>query len=245
MPSGTPSAAAGCLGPVVCCFCFLHLVVRAEAEYNCTIDTSAIEPLMLPQLQATPELNPLLGPVPSSGDKSGQHRVSWEILFSPPSYACASPAMSQSAWADRLRSPATFPRLRNLFIVSRSFPWVIHAHADDPNIGITCRDVLDEIHNYLYVLVWQEEVDGVPASELESFVAAYEANRSRADHRGEPALSLTKRSKAMRRVDWLVRNTFFGGLDRDDKYIAERFSAAMPAGSAFVLRSQDAAITLD
>ncbi|KII89998.1 hypothetical protein PLICRDRAFT_573793 [Plicaturopsis crispa FD-325 SS-3] len=141
--------------------------------------TNAIEPLMLPQLQATPELNPLLGPVPSLGDKSGQHcdksgqhrdnsgqhrdksgqhRVSWEILFSP-SYACASPAMSKSAWADHLRSPATFPRLRNnLFIVSRSFPWVINAHAEDPHIGITCGDVLDEIYEYLYVLVRQEEV---------------------------------------------------------------------------------------
>lgn len=198
---------------------------------------------MLPQLQATPELNPLLGPVPSPGDKSGQHCVSWEILFPPSSYACASPAMSKSAWADHLRSPATFPRLRKLFIVSRSFPWVIIAHAEDPNIGITCGDVLDEIYEYLFDLVLQEEVDAVPASDLETFVAAYEANRSRADRRGEPALSLTKRTKAMRQVDWLARNTFFGGLARDDAYIAERFNTAMPA--AFILRVQDTAMTVN
>ncbi|KII89368.1 hypothetical protein PLICRDRAFT_175558 [Plicaturopsis crispa FD-325 SS-3] len=193
--------------------------------------------LLLPHVDACPELNPLL--CPPLLDKTFSHRVNWEMLF-PSSYARCSHTVSEKTWSEHLHSPATFPRLRKIFIVSRSFPWIIHINPEDFNVGITCGDVLDEIYSYLYVRVVREEIRVLPPSDLNAFDAAYHHNRTRRDEHGEPTVSLMRHSAAMRRLDWLSHKTFFGGLSRDDAYIAERFSVAMPG--AFVLHSQDTAI---
>ncbi|KII89396.1 hypothetical protein PLICRDRAFT_41042 [Plicaturopsis crispa FD-325 SS-3] len=191
-----------------------------------------LNPLHLPRLQALPELNPLL----RSLHADGEVRIKWNMLY-PSSYATCSPAMSDDEWSQHLHSPATFPRLRRLCIVSKSLPWIIHAHAEDGFVGVTCGDVIDEIHFYLSRFVIQEEVDELSPSHKAAFIAAYRANRSIKDEHGQPAASLNRNADAMRRLDWLARRVSFGGLDRDDDYLAARFAVAVPA--TFVLCSHE------
>ncbi|KII89381.1 hypothetical protein PLICRDRAFT_110081 [Plicaturopsis crispa FD-325 SS-3] len=200
-------------------------------------DGPVLQPLLLPHVEACLELNPLLSP--PSPDETPQHRVNWEMLF-PSSYARCSHTVSEETWSEHLYSPATFPRLRTIFIISRSFPWIIDVNPEDVNIGVTCGDVLDEIYSYLHVKVVREEIRALPSSDLSAFNAAYQKNRARRDEHGEPAISLLRRSAAMRRLDWLSRKTFFGGLDRDDAYISERFGVAFPA--TFVLHPRETAV---
>ncbi|KII89382.1 hypothetical protein PLICRDRAFT_698433 [Plicaturopsis crispa FD-325 SS-3] len=201
-----------------------------------------LTPWTLPLVDARPVLNPLLCP-PSVDDTSPSHRVKWNMIYLP-SYARCSRDVSEEAWSDLLHSPATFPRLRKMFLTSKSFPWTIHVNAEDTKAGVTCGDVLDEIFSYLYDAVLDEELAELSPSEVDTFKAAYRTNRSQRDEHGEPASTLLEYSDEMRRVDWFARNTIFGGLEPDDAYVKERFDSAMPA--TFVLLSQDAdAVPID
>ncbi|KII89369.1 hypothetical protein PLICRDRAFT_53807 [Plicaturopsis crispa FD-325 SS-3] len=192
-----------------------------------------LQPMMLPHIEACLELNPLLIP-PSSSQQ--QHCVQWEIVFRP-SYARCSHKVSDKTWSEYLRAPATSPRLRKIFVISKSFPWFINVSPGNVDIGVTCGDVLDAIYTYLYLSVREKDIRDLPSTDLEAFHAAYVRNRSRKDAHGEPAASLLHRSATMRRVDWLARKTFFGGLSRDNAYVAHRFGTDLPA--TFILHSQE------
>ncbi|KII89367.1 hypothetical protein PLICRDRAFT_605524 [Plicaturopsis crispa FD-325 SS-3] len=196
-----------------------------------------LKPILLHHVDTSLDLNPLL--CPPSGEAQQQNRIDWEIVF-PSSYARCSHEVSAKAWSEYLRSPATFPRTRKIYIVCRSLPWVIQVNPEDASIGITCGDVLDEIYSDLYIPVLEGEVQALSPLEITACTVAYRANRTRKDAHGEPASSLLKHSPAMRRLDWLARNIYFGGLARDDAYIVQRFGIDMPA--AFVLHSHETAI---
>jgi hypothetical protein len=48
--------------------------------------------------------------------------------------------------SDSLHSPATYPSVTSLFIISRAFMWDIRITADNAAIGVTCNDVINGIY---------------------------------------------------------------------------------------------------
>ncbi|KII89362.1 hypothetical protein PLICRDRAFT_175555 [Plicaturopsis crispa FD-325 SS-3] len=196
-----------------------------------------LQPTILPHVDTCLELNPLLR-LPSLNESPNQHRINWEMVF-PSTYARCSHAVSETTWSEYLHSPATSPRLRKIYILSKSFPWLIFANPEDANVGVTCGDIIDAIYSYLLLVVRQNEIRYLASSELDASKAAYVHHRTRKDAHGEPAASLMRLSAAMRRIDWLASKSFFRGLDRDDAYVAHRFGTDLPA--AFILHSQELA----
>ncbi|KII89357.1 hypothetical protein PLICRDRAFT_109167, partial [Plicaturopsis crispa FD-325 SS-3] len=198
----------------------------------------ALHPLLLPHVQALPEINPILRSLQPNDDPS-RHHIKWDILFTS-SHAGCSHDVSVHEWIQYLFSPATFPRLREITLVSRSLPWTIHVSAKNVRAGVTCGDVLHQIYAALHKFAVHEDKQKISPADYEGVVSAAQANRRRKNDSGEFLIPYER--AAMRRVDWLGRATIFAGLDRDEVHVADRFGAAMPA--VFILQFQETAIAV-
>ena len=91
---------------------------------------------------AHPKLNPLIQPL---ADDSDRPYIQWNMLF-PTSDCRRSVDPAHVSWSSGRGDPATFPRVTNLRLVSDTYPWMIDVHARDPDIGVTCGEVDDFIH---------------------------------------------------------------------------------------------------
>jgi hypothetical protein len=171
-------------------------------------------------------MNPmLLFPPP---EKKNSTAMIWNMLY-PGSYARLPNDPSGESWFEKRIEPATFPRMSSIRIISRVFPWTIEVNAEANGIAVTCRDVVDQLHKYLCVLLGPIEMDDVTPEHRKAMSAAFRANRSQ-----DIPAEVFRDSIGMRRIDWLCKNTMFEGLEEDKVYIEERLLVFVPG--TFVLR---------
>ena len=98
-------------------------------------------------VRAQIELNPLLSPPPDN--LTDRSYLKWNMLW-PTGQCQRSSDPGVRSWSEGRNSPATWPRLRAMHLISRTFPWTITIEASDPEEGVTCGDVMEEIHVFMY-----------------------------------------------------------------------------------------------
>ena len=128
-------------------------------------------------------------------------------------------------WSTGRASPATHPRLTEVKIISRTFPWVIAVHAADPNIGVTCGEIINKLGAFLHSELSEEDAELDSGSHKVERDQAYRHNRSTAI--GVPGGRL---GDELLRLDWLCKDTMFGGLEVDNLHAREFFGGAPPPG---------------
>lgn len=136
-----------------------HSFPERPTEESIRIDNWAVgshyapvlTPFQVAILDATLVVNPLLSPRevnPPSDDVF----LEYNVLF-PVGMARRSIDPSNRSWSVGRNSPATSPRISQLRIVSREFPWVLEIEATRPQHGVTCLDVLEGIYEQLQDMV--------------------------------------------------------------------------------------------
>lgn len=161
-----------------------------------------------------PKINPLLAAPPEDPSKCGF--LEWNMLF-PSSYVHRSNDREEMSWMDGRHSPATFPRVKTLRIISRQFTWFIDVKGRDPETGVTCGDVIDTLAKFFYQQAPQAEFEACSKPEQNRISAAYHNNRSRS--RDVPGGTL---GQGLRRCDFLGDRTMFGGIMADRDYVRQR-----------------------
>jgi hypothetical protein len=191
------------------------------------VDGPVLEPFIVRTVRARLELNPLLqGPPDNHDPDKDPPYLKWCMLF-PESFCQRSSDPQHRSWMAGRDEPATFPRVTTLRIVSPTFPWTIEIHAEDLSVGVTCGDVIQQVDKFLHELVRKEEYAHAGKQRSKQMNEAYHFNRSTAH--GVPGGRL---GAGMRRLDWLCRETMFGGLEENERYVREH-AAGLPC--TFVL----------
>lgn len=150
------------------------------------------------------ELNPLLTPPPEDSDN--RPYLKWNMLF-PTAQCQRSSDPAHRSWAVGRWQPATWPRVKSLRLVSRAFPWEIQVKAANEELGVTCEDVIEGIHAFMYGRVSSQQLDSATAHHKRIVGQSYWHNRSTA--RDVPGGRL---HNTLLRCDWLGLNTTFGGI---------------------------------
>jgi hypothetical protein len=189
------------------------------------VDGPVLTPLLLRIVNAKLTINPLLSPPDTSLENP---YLKWNMLFSA-SHCVRSDDPPQRSWSRGRAEPATHPRLTELKIVSRTFPWTIIIFAGDEKIGVTCGEVVDRLDDFLHKNLKKADADSDTPSHKAERDAAYYHNRSTA--LGVPGGRL---GDGLRRLDWLCKDTMFGGLTVDDGHVLEAYSAVVPGVATLV-----------
>ena len=182
-------------------------------------------PFQVAILDATLIVNPLLSP---GGDNPPPDRVflEYNVLF-PVGRAHRSIDPPSRSWSIGRHSPATSPRVSQLRIISREFPWVLEIEASRPQHGVTCLDVLEGIYEQLQDMVPRQHIAALTGvkgdTHRRKLYEIYHYNRSTA--RDAPGGSL---GDGVRRGDWLINNVMFDGLVNDPKYVQEKLGISGP-----------------
>ncbi|KXN91947.1 hypothetical protein AN958_11007 [Leucoagaricus sp. SymC.cos] len=166
-----------------------------------------LTPFQMQVVGATLELNPLLTPVPDSGPGVEKIHLRWNMLMES-SLVHRSCDPLQVSWSVGRTEPASFPRLTVLKIVSEQFPWLIEIKARDPNVGVTCGEVIEAIASAMDKLTSRSDYEALPSSLKRKVLEAYRYNRSR-----NPDVPGGKMGEGLKRVDFLGQMTAFGGLE--------------------------------
>ncbi|EIN07959.1 hypothetical protein PUNSTDRAFT_121126 [Punctularia strigosozonata HHB-11173 SS5] len=175
-----------------------------------------LEPFVAKVVRAHLELNPLLqAPADNHSPDKDPPYLKWCMLF-PESFCQRSSDPPHRSWMVGRDEPATFPRVTHLRIISPSFPWTVDVRAEDRGIGVTCGDVIQQLDKFLHELVRKEEYAHAGKQRSKMMNEAYHFNRSTAH--GVPGGRL---GAGMRRLDWLCRETMWGGLEENDRYVRE------------------------
>ncbi|KAJ6485238.1 hypothetical protein DFH09DRAFT_812526, partial [Mycena vulgaris] len=189
-----------------------------------------LDPLQIRALHITLRLNPLLQPPTAPGART---QLVWNMLF--PSNKCSrSGDPVHMPWGNGRHEPVTFPRVTCIRLVSEAFPWVISVPARDPDVGVTCGDLVDYIARDMARFVTQGEYQALPRIQKDALVRAYRHNRSHAD--GVPG---DKLDRAMLRLDWLGRHTIFGGVRENDILVKHVCGDSLPCTFELVCIPQD------
>ncbi|GJE88075.1 hypothetical protein PsYK624_041580 [Phanerochaete sordida] len=222
--AGVPAAATG--GPQA-----THRPSRGSADGLDKFDKWSEEPCYGPVLdaflvkvvKATLELNPLLAPPPEDPDERSY--LKWNMLF-PTGQCQRSSDPGHRSWAEGRHQPATWPRVKSLRILCRCVPWELQVKASDEEAGVTCGDVIESIHEYMYGRVSSQQLENAPAAHRRLVGQAYWHNRSTAH--GVPG---GRMFNTLLRCDWLGLQTMFGGIvDASDELLQElACGAALPA----------------
>jgi hypothetical protein len=160
-------------------------------------------------------VNPLLSP------PAGDDYLRWNMVFS--TSTCFRTTEPRRSWTRGRDAPATFPRLSQLRIISRSFPWMISVKARRKNIGVTCGEVIEAISAYMQGDVARKEYDAASSRRRREIWSAYQFNRS--TDINAPGGNL---GEQLRRLDWLGGNSRFGGVVRNDDYVKEACGDILP-----------------
>lgn len=169
------------------------------------------------------ELNPLLAPPPDRPED--RPYLKWNMLF-PTAQCQRSSDPGHRSWAEGRHSPATWPRVKTMRILSRHTPWEIQITASDPEMGVTCGDVIEGIHEYMYGRVSNQQLENATAQQKRLVGQSYWHNRSTAH--GVPGGRLYN---TLLRCDWLGLHTMFGGIVEADAQLLDDLAcgAALPA----------------
>ncbi|KII94274.1 hypothetical protein PLICRDRAFT_27158 [Plicaturopsis crispa FD-325 SS-3] len=171
---------------------------------------------------AEPSINPLF--LPSANDD--RTHIKWNLLY-PDSYARPSNSLSPKAWADRLNEPATFPRLSNIHVISPCFPWMIEIRSDAQDVALTCHDVIEQLHRFLYQFLSNTDMDTALPTHQDAMWESFDASRNPPDEL-PGRLLIGPIFNGLRHVEWLCGTTEFLGLDANSEYIRERVGVVIP-----------------
>ncbi|KAI0810874.1 hypothetical protein BC629DRAFT_1436858 [Irpex lacteus] len=194
-----------------------------EPSYGPVLDTFLVR-----VVKARLELNPLLTPPPE--DNSDRPFLKWNMLF-PTAQCQRSTDPGHRSWAAGRYAPATWPRVKSLRLISRAFPWEIQIKAEDPNLGVTCQDVIEGIHEFMYGRVSSQQLDNASQQHKRIVGQSYWHNRSTA--RDVPGGRL---HNTLLRCDWLGLNTRFGGIDMVDARLLKEIAGGADLPCTFELK---------
>lgn len=129
----------------------------------------------------------------------------------------------QTSWSEGRSSPATFPRITSMRLLPSLLPFTIEIFARDPDIGVTCGDVIDAISDSMRKHSGQSDFDSLSAPRKRIVGEAYRHNRSRAH--GVPGGAL---GDGLRRMDFLGLETMFGGIRYDETAVRRVCGEILP-----------------
>jgi len=154
--------------------------------------------------------------------------LKWNMLF-PTSTIQRSCDPSHVSWSKGRDAPATFPRLKELRIVSETIPWITRVKASKEDVGVTCAEVIEAIARDLYKNTGKTDFEALPAQVRTEVRAAYKHNRSPLPNVPGGMLGV-----GLKRLDFLRKNSIFGGIEVNERAIRKVFSGVMPG--VFVLK---------
>jgi len=182
-------------------------------------DGPVLEPMLVKAVGAKLKINPFLLPLI---DEEERPHLRWNMLFST-AHCHRSTDPSHRSWSNGRQEPATFPRVTELRLVSRVFPWMVNVRATNRAVGVTCGDVVEQLSEHLQRRLRKEDYEGATGMKRRAIRDAYHHNRSRSA--GVPGGQLGDGLKAL---DWLGTNTLFGGVQLNEQLLLERFNVAPP-----------------
>ncbi|KAH9948130.1 hypothetical protein B0H21DRAFT_735528 [Amylocystis lapponica] len=172
-------------------------------------------------------LEPFIAKKPPPEDGEREY-LKWSMLFTTTQCTRSSDPHYRS-WSDGRHAPATWPRVTSLRLVSRALPWAVDVAASNAAAGVTCGDVIEAIHAYMYTKISQAQYDGADAAQKRVLSGAYWYNRS--TNTGVPGGKLPQ---TLLRLDWLGEYAMFGGIEADERAVRELCGVVLPC--TFVLR---------
>lgn len=169
--------------------------------------------------------------MPPSPDEEREY-LHWNMLFS--SAQCRrSSEPSYRSWSNGRREPATWPRIDSMRLVSRSFPWTVFIKASDSTVGVTCGDVIESLHSFMYTRVTRSEMDSASREKKRALYESFNHNRSSAH--GVPGGRL---EQTLFRFDWLGSDVLFGGIDVDPNSVRSIAGTVPPCMFVLVCMSR-------
>ena len=179
-------------------------------------------------VKAKLELNPLLAPPPDGPED--RPYLKWNMLF-PTAQCQRSSDPGHRSWAEGRHAPATWPRVKSMRILCRCVPWELQIKASDPEVGVTCGDVIEGIHDYMYGRVSTQQLDNATAAHKRLVGQSYWHNRSTAH--GVPGGRLYN---TLLRCDWLGLQTMFGGIVDADHALLDDLACGANMPCTFELK---------
>jgi len=190
------------------------------------VDGPVLDPKLARIVGAQVRINPLIAPVPDEGPDPVH--LKWNMLY-PVSTIQRSTDPSHVSWSKGRDTPATFPRLKELRIISETIPWIIQVKATKDSRGITCAELIDAIARDLNRNTGKGDYEALPAAAKNEVRQAYKHNRSPLPHVPGGMLG-----QGMKRLDFLRKNTMFAGIEVNDRVVRKIFGDVMPG--VFVLK---------
>jgi hypothetical protein len=182
-------------------------------------DGPVLEPMLVKAVGATLKINPFLLPLL---DEEERPHLRWNMLFST-AHCHRSTDPSHRSWSNGRQEPATFPRVTEIRLISRVFPWTVNIRATNRAVGVTCGDMVEQLSEHLQRRLRKEDYEGATGGRRRAIRDAYHHNRSRSA--GVPGGQLGDGLKAL---DWLGMQTMFGGVQLNEQLLLERFNVAPP-----------------
>ncbi|KAJ3967184.1 hypothetical protein EV361DRAFT_512799 [Lentinula raphanica] len=192
-----------------------------------------LEPFLVRVLNLKPRLNPLIQPPPVEMSDPEHDYLKWTMLMPSSMVQRASEQDPRVSWSTGRNDPATFPRITSLRLVPNLLPFTIEVFARDPNIGVTCGDVIDTIGDSMGKHSGQSEFSILSPDRQKMVSEAYRHNRSRA--LGVPGGRL---GPGLRRMDFLGRETEFGGIKDDSATVRKVCGEDLPCTWVLCCRSR-------
>lgn len=175
--------------------------------------------MLVHRMKAKMEVNPLIMPPTDALDRD---YLKWNMLF-PTGNCQRSSDRPGRSWHHGRNAPATWPRVTNIRLISRSFPWTIDIPATNEAIGVTCGDVIEAIHESMYARLSQQQYDHASRQQKRLLSESFYHNRSTAH--GVPGGRL---QQTLLRCDWLGQDTMFGGVVDDPHLVREMCRDVLP-----------------
>ncbi|KAJ3799526.1 hypothetical protein GGU11DRAFT_776743 [Lentinula aff. detonsa] len=181
-----------------------------------------LEPFLTHVLHVVPKLNPLIKPAPLEPGDPDHDYLKWNMLWGSNMVQRSSDS-PQTSWSSGRDNPATFPRITSLRLLPNLLPFTIDVFARNPDIGVTCGDIVDAISDSMRKHCGQADFDCLTPDRKRKVSEAYRHNRSRTP--GVPGGSL---GGGIRRMDFLGMETMFGGLKEDPATVRRICGESLP-----------------
>lgn len=179
------------------------------------VDGPVLDPILVAAIDCSPKLNPLLWSPFEEPYLGLRDFLTWNMLCS---INCVRSFSEPNVpWVDGRDTPATFPRVSSLRLVFRLFPWTVNISARDPDVGLTCGDVIDQLSTFLLEPADRGAFEMCADDTKRQVWQTYRLNRSHGTGRSEATLG-----PELRRCDWLGINTMFDGVEFDKDLARER-----------------------
>ncbi|KAE9403122.1 hypothetical protein BT96DRAFT_504989 [Gymnopus androsaceus JB14] len=169
-----------------------------------------LEPFLTHVLWVVPKLNPLIMSVHFEAGEPQHEYLRWNMLWAPDTVHRSSDP-PQTSWLVGRYSPATFPRIASMRLLSSILhPFTIEIFAQDPDIGVTCEDLIDGIFRFMRKHSSKADFHNLSTSRKRIVLKSYKYNRSLVRRQLGEALG-----EGLQRMDFLGEETMFGGIRED------------------------------